>query len=120
MLARLALRLVVLALIIDLVAAIVPDIHVDGGFTAYLWIAVVFSVVNTILGPLFKLLSLPVILLTLGLFLLVVNAALLGITAWLTQDLSIDTFGAAILGGFLIGLFSWIAELVLPLRKKDA
>jgi putative membrane protein len=118
-LVRLAMRLVVLAAIIDLVAWIVPGIHVYGGFLWYLWLAVIFSVVNGILGPLFRLLTLPLIVLTLGLFLLVVNAALLGITAALSSHLDIDNFGSAILGGLLIAVFSWLAEMILPLRRKQ-
>ena len=77
MLLRLALRLVVLAVIIGVVAEIVPGIDVNGGFLTLLWIAVLFSVVNLILGPLFRLISLPLIVMTLGIFLLVVNAGLL-------------------------------------------
>ena len=120
MLLRLVIRLVVLAAIIYAVAQIVPGIHLHGGLGWLLWVALIFSVVNLILGPLFKLLSLPFIVLTLGLFLLVVNAALLGITAALTTHLDIDNFWSAVLGGFLIALFSWLAELLLPLfgRKK--
>ena len=49
-----------------------------GGFGTYLWIGLLFGVVNAIVGPILRLLSLPFVLLTLGLFLLVVNAALLG------------------------------------------
>jgi Mycobacterial 4 TMS phage holin, superfamily IV len=67
MLIRLLIRLVVLAAIIDVVARIVPGVHVHGGFLWLLWVALIFSVVNLILGPLFKLLSLPFILVTLGL-----------------------------------------------------
>lgn len=118
-LVRLIVRLVVLAVVIGFVAWLVPGIHVHGGFKSLLWIAVLFSVVNMILGPIFHLLSLPVIILTLGLFLLVVNAALLGITAALTRDLDIDGFGAAVLGGFLIAVFSWLAELLLPARLSS-
>ena len=118
LLLRIALRLLVLAGIIALVEKIVPGIHVYGGFGWYLWIAVIFSLVNLILGPIFRLLSLPLIVLTLGLFLLIVNAALLGITAALTSHLSVDSFGAAVLGGFLIAVFSWLAELVLPPRRR--
>jgi putative membrane protein len=118
MLIRLLLRLVVLAVIVGLVAKIVPGIHVHGGFGALLWIAVLFSLVNGILGPLFRLISLPLIVLTLGLFLLVVNAALLAITAGLSSHLDVDSFGAAVLGGLLIALFSFAAELVLPLRER--
>lgn len=114
MILRLAIRLVVLAAIIDVVARIVPGIHVHGGFGWLVWVALIFSLVNLILGPLFRLLSLPFIILTLGLFLLVVNAGLLAITAALTKHLDVDSFGSAVLGGFLIALFSWLAELLLP------
>jgi len=116
---RWLLRLVILAVIIGVVAELVPGIHVHGGFGALLWISLIFSVVNGILGPIFKLLSLPLIVLTLGLFLLVVNAALLGITAGLSSHLDIDSFGAAVLGGLLIAIFSWLAELIFPTRKRE-
>src|ERR671916_3122601 len=65
----------------------------------YLWVALLFAVVNAVVGPILRLLSLPFVLLTLGLFLLVINAALLGITAALTDRLSIDGFVTAIIGG---------------------
>jgi putative membrane protein len=119
MLVRLAIRLLLLAVVIGVVAEIVPGIEVNGGFWALLWISVLFSVVNAILGPLFKLLSLPLIVLTLGLFLLVVNAALLAITAGLSSHLDVDSFGAAVLGGLLIALFSWLATLALPSRRDE-
>lgn len=120
MLIRLIVRLVVLAGIIAAVAGLVPGIEINGGFGAALWIAVLFSLVNLILGPIFTLISLPLILLTLGLFLLVVNAALLAITAGLSSHLDIDSFWAALLGGLLIAVFSFLAELVLPLRSRHA
>ncbi len=119
LLLRLAIRLVLLALIIGLVADLVPGITVHGGFTAQLWIAFVLSVINLILGPVLRLLSLPVIVLTLGLFLLVINAVLLSITAGLSSDLDIDGVGSAVLGGFLIAVFSWVAELALPVRRRS-
>lgn len=119
MVIRLALRLVILAVIIGVVAEIVPGMDVNGGFLSLLWIAVLFSVVNLILGPLFRLISLPLIVITLGIFLLVVNAGLLAITAWLSSDLDIANFWDALLGGVLIALFSWLAELVLPLRRSN-
>src|SRR3954452_22445345 len=118
MLSRLLARLLILAVIIAIVAKVVSGIHVYGGFGWYVWIALIFSLVNLVLGPLFKLLSLPLIVLTLGLFLLVVNAALLGITAALSSHLDVDSFGAAVLGGLLIAIFSWLAEMVFPTKRK--
>lgn len=112
-------RLVILAVIIGAVAKLVPGIHVRGGFWALLWLAVIFSLINSILGPVLKLLSLPLIVLTLGLFLLVVNAALLGLTAALSSHLDIDSFGSAVLGGLLIAVFSWLAELVFPTKRRN-
>jgi putative membrane protein len=118
MVRRWVVRLLLLAVVIGVVAALVPGIDVNGGFGALLWISLLFSVVNAILGPVFKLLSLPLIVLTLGLFLLVVNAALLAITAGLSSHLDVDGFGAAVLGGFLIAVFSWLAEWALPVRDR--
>jgi putative membrane protein len=117
-LVRILLRLVILAVIFAIVAELVDGIHVYGGFLWYLWLALIFSAVNMILGPIIRLISLPLILLTLGLFLLVINAALLAITAALSSHLAVDSFGAAVLGGFLIAVFSWLAELLLPPRLK--
>src|SRR5262249_18732869 len=84
-----------------------------------LWIAVIFSLVNLILGTLLRLLSLPLIIITFGLMLLVINTALLAITAGLTKHLDIDNFGAASFGALLISVFSWLAELLLPTRRRE-
>jgi putative membrane protein len=82
----------------------------------WLWIALIFAVVNAIVGPVLRLLSLPFVLLTLGLFLLVVNAALLGITAALTDRLQIDGFGTAVLGGLLLAVGGWVADQLTEKR----
>jgi putative membrane protein len=89
-----------------------------GATGTYLWIGLLFGVVNAIVGPVLRLLSLPFVVLTLGLFLLVINAALLGITAAISDRFSVDGFVPAVLGGLLIAVFSWIAELLLPLKVR--
>ena len=61
-----------------------------GIYGTYLWIGLIFGVVNAVVGPILRLLSLPFVLLTLGLFLIVINAALLGLTALLTDRLTVD------------------------------
>jgi putative membrane protein len=118
MLLRALVRLVILALIIGFTAKIISGIHVTGGFFTWLWLAVLFSLVNLIVGPILRIFSIPLIVITLGLFLLVVNAALLGLTALLSSHLQIDNFWSAVLGGLLISVFSWIAELILPLSGR--
>jgi putative membrane protein len=84
-----------------------------GIYGTYLWIALIFGVVNAIVGPVLRLLSLPFVLLTLGLFLLVINAALLGLTAALTTRLEIDGVGTAILGGLVLAVAGWVADQLL-------
>jgi putative membrane protein len=84
-----------------------------GEFGTYLWIGLIFGVVNAIVGPILRLLSLPFVLLTLGLFLLIINAALLGLTAALTDRLTIDGFGTAILGGLILAVAGWVADQLL-------
>ncbi|RBY92195.1 phage holin family protein [Blastococcus sp. TBT05-19] len=84
-----------------------------GIYGTYLWIALIFGVVNAVVGPVLRLLSLPFVLLTLGLFLIVINAALLGLTAALTTRLTIDGIGTAILGGLILAVAGWVADQLL-------
>jgi len=84
-----------------------------GEFGTYLWIGLIFGVVNAIVGPILRLLSLPFVLLTLGLFLLIINAALLGLTALLTERLQIDGFVTALIGGLILAVVGWVADQLL-------
>src|SRR5688500_16084745 len=108
MILRFALRVAVLAVIFYAVTELHSGIRVLGNADAtlgitgsYLWIALLFAVVNSIVGPVLRLLAMPFVVLTLGLFLLVVNAALLGLTAALSERLEVDGIWAALVGGFL-------------------
>jgi putative membrane protein len=84
-----------------------------GEYGTYLWIGLIFGVVNAVVGPILRMLSLPFVLLTLGLFLLVVNAALLGLTAALSDRLTVDGIGTAIIGGLILAVAGWIADQLL-------
>jgi putative membrane protein len=84
-----------------------------GEYGTYLWIGLIFGIVNAIVGPLLRLLSLPFVLLTLGLFLLVINAALLAITAGITDRLTVDGLGTAIIGGLILAVAGWVADQLL-------
>ncbi|WP_406861975.1 phage holin family protein [Streptomyces sp. HUAS MG47] len=81
-------------------------------------VALVFGLVNFLVKPLVKLLSLPLFILTLGLFTLVINALMLLLTSWLADklDLSfhVEGFWTAVLGGLIISVVSWALNLVLP------
>ena len=90
-----------------------PNEDLLGGYGTYLWIGLIFGVVNAIVGPILRLLSLPFVVLTLGLFLLVINAALLGLTALITDRLEVDGFLTAILGGLILAVAGWLADQLL-------
>lgn len=94
-----------------LVAAnVVPGIHWQGD-VFYLFIAgLVFGIINLIVKPIVTILSLPLIIVTLGLFFLVVNAAMLYLADILLSGLTVDGFGAAVLGGIVIALFNWVVR----------
>ena len=74
--------------------------------------------VNLIVGPLLTLISLPLIILTLGLFALILNTALLGITAWISDDLNIDGFWPAFFGALLIAVIAAILQALIPDPKR--
>jgi putative membrane protein len=81
-------------------------------------VALIFGVVNFLVKPIVNLLSLPLLILTLGLFTLVVNALMLLLTSWLADklDLSfhVEGFWTAVLGGLIISVVSWALHVVLP------
>ena len=71
--------------------------------------ALVFGLVNAFIRPILVLLSLPLTILTLGLFLLVVNAAMLGLTSWFLPGFSVHGFWAAFWGAIVVSIMSWAA-----------
>ena len=92
MVRRAMLTCIVLAVGIAVAAALVPGIDVTGGFWTYLWLGLLFGLVNAILGPILHIISLPLTVITLGLFALVVNGVLLATTAGLSDHLDVGGF----------------------------
>tara|TARA_R110002049_G_scaffold222206_3_gene393791 strand:- start:1623 stop:1964 length:342 start_codon:yes stop_codon:yes gene_type:complete len=83
---------------------IVPGIHIESSVSSFLLVAVIFGLVNVFIKPLVSLLSLPVTIVTLGLFLFIVNALMLMLTAWLAGNaMSIEGSGLSQLGWALLG-----------------
>ncbi|MFJ4469836.1 phage holin family protein [Streptomyces sp. NPDC089424] len=83
-------------------------------------VALIFGLVNVLVKPLVQLLSLPLLILTLGLFTLIVNALMLLLTSWLADklDLSfhVEGFWTAVLGALIISIVSWALNVILPDR----
>lgn len=94
------------ALALIAVANFVPGIHV-GGFTAALVAALLLGLVNTLIRPLLLLLTLPVTLLTLGLFIFAINGLLFWFVGSILRDFSVDSFWHGVLGALLYSLFTW-------------
>ena len=93
--------------------------------TALLIVAVVFTLVNAVIKPIVQLLSLPLTILTLGLFLLVVNALMLMLTSWITTTFDlfgavyeVSGFWAAFFGAIVIGLVNWVLSMLIPTRTR--
>jgi putative membrane protein len=105
-------RWAILTLAVWIAAAIVPGIVLDGWKSAIV-VGLILGFLNAILKPILFFISLPITVLTLGLFLLIINTALLALTAWIAGQIDgisfdIDDFWAAFLGALIISLVSWI------------
>ena len=96
----------VLAVAIAATAGLMPSVEIDGGVLTLLGIALVFGLVNAVVGPLLHLVALPLTLLTFGLFALVVNAALLGLSAALLDSLDVGGFFPTVLAALLISILT--------------
>ena len=116
---RFILRALAAALGFWVASKIVPGVHV-GGVGSLLAAGVVLGIVNALVRPILILLTLPLTVLTLGLFLLVVN----GLTVWLVtvflREISIHGLWRAILTAIVISLTSWVAGWIInPMRRED-
>jgi putative membrane protein len=106
-------RLFVNALALTAAAGLIDGIEMSGGFWDVLLVALVFGVVNAFLKPILLLFSFPLLVLTLGLFALVVNALLLMLTATILDDFAVSGFWAAVLGSVVISLVTMLLGSVL-------
>ncbi len=115
------LRLLINAIALYLAVLIVPGIDLGTNLVSLIWLALIFGIVNALFRPLLKFLTCPLIILTLGLFTLVINTFLF----WLTSVIG-QSFGIALLindpvwwNAFLGGLIVSIVSVVMTLILKD-
>src|SRR4030042_6145712 len=102
------LRLLIGALGLWLASELVPGIEVHGAWTL-LGAALLLGIVNAVVRPLLVILTLPITVLTLGVFLLVINAATLGLGAWMFDGFTIAGFWPALFGAIVVSLTGWLA-----------
>jgi putative membrane protein len=102
-------RLVITALGLWAAATIVPGVHI-AGWGNLVVAALLLGIVNAVIRPVILILTLPLTVLTLGLFILVVNGISLALVAGLMPGFTLSGLGAAILGSVVVGLTSWIGS----------
>jgi len=100
------------------VAYLVPGIHV-AGFAAALVAALVIGLVNMFIRPILVLLTLPITLLTLGLFILVINGALFYFVADWIDGFDVTTLGAGIIGALAYSVLSWLLSALLIEQENE-
>ncbi len=104
------LRMAISALGLWLASALVPGMRIEGALTL-LAAALVLGFVNGVVRPILVILTFPLTVLTLGLFLWVVNAAMLSLVAWLLgPSFQLESFWSALFGSMVVGLTSWLAS----------
>jgi putative membrane protein len=118
---QLVIRWLVNAAALFIAVSLLPGLHFEGTPVQFLAVAAVFGLVNALLRPILTLLSCPLIVLTLGLFTLVLNGALLLVTSWLSDKwhlgFHVDGWLPAILGGLIIGLVSTALTITVGERS---
>jgi putative membrane protein len=119
---HLIIRLLINAAALLAAVWLIPGIHFTGGPGRLIGVAAVFGIVNALVRPILTVLSCPLIVITLGLFTLVINALLLLLTGYLSQawnlGFGVDGFLPAFLGGIVIGVVSTILTLTVG-RSAD-
>ena len=108
---KLLIRLLINALAILLVAYLVPGVAVTGFYTALI-VAVVLGLLNLVIKPLILLLTLPITILTLGLFTFVINALLFWFVGTVVKGFSVDGFVPAFLGALILTVVGWIGHSI--------
>ena len=90
-------------------SSLVAGISVQNTATL-LWAALLLGVVNAVVRPIAVILTLPITLLSLGLFLWVINAGMIGLVAWLLDGFHVAGFGPALLGALLVSVTGWVGN----------
>ena len=119
MLRSLIVRWIVIAIAFGITAWLLDGMDVSGGVTGALWVALIFGVVNAVIGTVVRIITLPLTVLTLGLFSILVNAFLLWLVDAITNDLTIDSFfwttiWAALILAFTVVIVDFVLGKALP------
>lgn len=107
---KLLFRWAVLAFSMWIATLIVPGITIHGGVGTYLWVALLFGLINSVLGSVIKVLTFPVSIVTFGLFIFVVNASMLSLTARWSEKLDVTGFWSALFASLIITVITTVLK----------
>jgi len=120
---KLLLRWLINAVAVYIAMELIRGIYTDGGWTVFLWMALILGVVNALIAPVLKILTCPLIILTLGLFTLVINALMLWLAGRIASILGvgfyIEDFGAAFLGALIISVASFALSTLTGVNREE-
>ena len=121
---KLLIRWIIASLALFVAAWLVPGIRVEGNaWIIYAVMAVILGLVNAIVRPLLKFLTCPLIILTLGLFVLIINGLALWLSAWIANQFGIgfyvDGFGPAFLGALIVSVVTVILSALVKEDRED-
>ena len=113
------LRCIVNGVALVLTSQLLPGMQTRGGLVGVLVIGLVFGIVNAVIRPIAKFVSFPLIIITLGLFILVINGLMLLLTSALAPSyLLVSGLGTAILGGIVMGIINMILEAITGVNDR--
>ena len=121
---KLLIRWVIASLALFVAALLVPGIRVEGtAWIVYAAVAVILGLINAVVRPFLKLLTCPLIMLTLGLFVLVINGVALALSAWIANQLGIgfyvDGFWSALFGALIVSIVTVILSAFLKDEERE-
>jgi putative membrane protein len=121
---RFIIRTIITAVALWVAVLLIPGITYHGAWWGLLIVAVVFGLINALVRPILVLLSCPLIVLTLGLFIFILNAFLLWLTGAVSGafglDFSVRGFWAAVFGGIIVGVVSTVLNLLVGAKPRRA
>ena len=103
--------IIINSIVVYLAAALLPKVYIKSYFTA-LGVAILLGLINTFIRPILIFISLPVTIITMGLFIIVINAFILVMVDKLVEGLKINGFGQAMIMSIVMGILNWMLHII--------
>jgi putative membrane protein len=120
---KLVVRWLINAVALYVAAELVPGIETEGGWQVLLLMAIIFGLVNALVRPILAFLTCPLIMLTMGLFTLIINALMLQLASWVGRQFDlgfyVSGFWSALLGALVISVVSFVLTILIGDDDKD-